>query len=151
MRVRGLSLRAIGEIAEHWGDIETAVQRKSGVSFILSEVCSWLPPFPPKKSIAEILEAAADLTAVREESEGDPNPHGESKKQDFSGWARVISDLIAAGHADPLSYTPRQAAAHLRILTEREKDNRAADFSITRAAMWADGKAAKNFMRELQK
>jgi hypothetical protein len=51
-----------------------------------------------------------------------------------SAWAELVERLIAAGHPDPLSYTPVQAVAYGE-LAERRRQREAGDaYTIQRNA-----------------
>lgn len=39
----------------------------------------------------------------------------------MSAWAAVVERLIAAGHEDPMSYTPEQAVAFAELADRRRK------------------------------
>lgn len=61
----------------------------------------------------------------------------------MSAWAELVERLIAAGHPDPLSYTPTQAAAYAELAERRRLREFGDAYSIQRVATAAGMGALK--------
>lgn len=59
--------------------------------------------------------------------------------------------MIAAGHADPWRYTPRQLAGFLYFARRRQRHELAEQLSTAALAARADGKEVKKALRDLTK
>ena len=61
----------------------------------------------------------------------------------------LVERLIAAGHPDPWSYSPRQAAAYAQLAARRARTDLRDGYLIARAAHHADEKADKGIREAL--
>lgn len=67
----------------------------------------------------------------------------------MSAWAALVERLIAAGHPDPLQYTPEQAVAFDRLAQVRRKAERQDAYLIARNAAHAPKEVDEEFRKQL--
>jgi len=57
--------------------------------------------------------------------------------------------LVAAGHQNPLKYSPRQALAWLELAMRRQADEAKRHYLLNRSAFWADEKQEQQLLEQL--
>lgn len=67
----------------------------------------------------------------------------------MSEWAALVERLMAAGHSDPLEYTPAQAFAYGLLADERRRQEMQDAYIIARTAAHADEKIDAGFRKDL--
>lgn len=67
----------------------------------------------------------------------------------MSVWAALVERLKAAGHADPLEYTPQEAVAYGLLADERRRQELRDAYLVARNAAHADKDMDAKFREDL--